>query len=172
MNRPTEEEIAGWYPRLFRTALRLTGSYNNAADLTQQTFAKALSAWDSFDGAALRTTWLHQILMNCARDWSRRRAVRAGGSVGQGDLNRVAEGGPDGHERLENEEQLAVLRLAVEGLPLPVRQAFVLAVMDGYTYREVGELLGASVGTIATRVHEARKQLRATMQKAFPEASR
>ncbi|KKK83944.1 hypothetical protein LCGC14_2788310, partial [marine sediment metagenome] len=76
MERPSEEQIAAWYPRLFRTALRLTGNREDSADLVQQAFCKALGSWEQFNGNCLPTTWLHGILVNCVRDRLRRHARR------------------------------------------------------------------------------------------------
>jgi len=64
--RPDNQQTARWYPKLFRTAFRMTGSAENAADLTQQAFTKALTHWEEFDGEDLRASWLHRILINCA----------------------------------------------------------------------------------------------------------
>ena len=76
MNGLRQQDITGWYPRLFRTALRLTGSEHDARDLTQQAFYKALSNWHRFEFHSSPLTWLHTILMNCIRDRLRRQAVR------------------------------------------------------------------------------------------------
>jgi len=169
VDRPSEREIAAWYPRLFRTALRLTGNAEDAADLTQQTFYRALQTWDRFDGKALPTTWLHQILVNGVRDWARRRAVRAARQIDEWDLLPVAAEACGGRERLEKREELAVLRQAIESLPAAARTALVATVLDGYTYQEAAEMLQVPLGTIASRVYQARAQLRATLGEALGE---
>lgn len=164
---PTEEQIASWYPRLYRTALRLTGSAEQAADLTQEAFCRALDGWDGFNGEALPTTWLHCILLNCVRDCDRRRKVRSGEPLNEWSLAVVTDRPA---EQLEKREQLDRLRQVIEELPAALRPAFVATVLDGCTYQEAGELLSVPAGTIASRVHEARKKLSAAMQEAFPEA--
>ena len=169
VSRPDDQEIGKWYPRLFRTALRLTGRYDDAADLTQQAFSKALAAWESFDGGNLRTTWLHQILINCVRDWARRSAVRAAGPLHECELHLADGVGADGAARMEAEEELAALRAAVGDLPPPTRCAFVMTVLDGYSYRQAAEILAVPEGTIASRVHQARERLRATVRGRFEE---
>jgi RNA polymerase sigma factor (sigma-70 family) len=163
VNRPSEQQVTVWYPRLFRTALRLTGSAEDAADLTQQAFCKALGTWDRFDGAALATTWLHRILLNCIRDWARRRAVRNALQIEEWDLLPAIDHAPEGRERIEKQEEGAAIRTAVEGLPAEVRSALVVTVIDGYSYSEAAELLQVPVGTIASRVYRARTLLRAAM---------
>jgi RNA polymerase sigma-70 factor (ECF subfamily) len=164
-----EEDVFRWYPRLYRTALRLTGDPHDAADLTQQAFSQALGAWERFERGSLRTTWLHQILVNCVRDWARRSAVRAGVPFDPWGLHVAARADGDGLEALEAQEQLAALRQAVESLPDPCRQAFVVTVLDGYTYGQAAEMLGVPKGTVASRVNQARMRLHAVMRQAFGE---
>ena len=170
VDRPTEEQIGRWYPRLFRTALRLTGNPEDAADVTQQAFCQALRRWDRFDGGALRTTWLHQIVLNCVRDWARRRSIRQSEAIDAWTLATLKDPDLEASTRLEQREQMLCLRRAIEGLASETRSVFAATVLDGYTYEEAADLLSVPVGTIASRVHEARKYLRGVMQKAFPEA--
>ncbi len=160
-DRPTDEQIARWYPRLYRTALRLTGSFADAADVTQQAFYKALRAWHRFDGGVLRTTWLHSILVNCARDWARRRKVRAAEPLQEWHLTVVEV---PAEVRAARREELAAIRQAIEDLPEDLRRAFVPTVIDGYTYQEAADLLGVPPGTVASRVHAARRQVQAAMR--------
>lgn len=166
---PSNKQILRWYPRLFRTALRMTGNAADAADLTQEAFYRALKNWGSFDGGALPTTWLHQILINSVRDWARRRSRQVHEPFRA--LSAVAAKGSNGEpaEQLERRERLARLREAIEELPEVLRPAFAVTVLDGHTYEQAAELLSVPTGTIASRVHEARKLLRAAMRESFPE---
>ncbi|MCY2925432.1 MAG: sigma-70 family RNA polymerase sigma factor [Planctomycetota bacterium] len=66
-----EEKITAWYPVLFRTALRLTGSATDAADLTQQAFCRAIEHWDRFQHNSSPLTWMYRILINGMKDWAR-----------------------------------------------------------------------------------------------------
>ena len=84
----------------------LTGRLDDAADLTQQAFCQATEAWDRFDGASQPTTRLHQILVNCARDWARRLSVRRSG---QFDVWELVAAETSGREQpdIEGREELA-----------------------------------------------------------------
>ena len=170
MNRPSDEEISMWYPRLFRTALRMTGNAETAGDLTQQAFCKALGKWELFEGNVLPTTWIHQILVNCVRDWARRKSVHTNCILSEWDLTTVADPqeGPPG--RLERQEQLGHMRSAIRGLPSTLGPAFVATVLDGYSYQQASELRAVPLGTIASRVYQARRQLNTAMRRKFPEA--
>ena len=170
MGGPDDEEVTRWYPRLFRTALRLTGNYADAADLTQEAFAKALAAWESFQRGGLRTTWLHQILINCVRDWARRRAIRAAGPLDESELRLAGRPDEGGASRLEAYEQLGAVRAAIEGLPARVRHAFVMTALDGYSYRQAADILGVPEGTVASRVHQARQRLQNMVLESLDEA--
>ena len=169
MKRPNDEQINMWYPRLFRTALRLTGNAETAADLTQQAFCKALSKWEQFEGNTLPTTWLHQILLNCLRDWARRKRTQETHSLNEWHLEVLPDLRDGMSDQPQRREQLAHLREAIEDLPQRLRPAFVATVLDGYSYQEAAELLSVPVGTIASRVYQARQQINAVMRQRFPE---
>ena len=169
MATPSDEQIISWYPRLFRTALRMTGSIEDASDVTQQTFYKALARWSQFDGRASPATWLHSILINCVRDWVRRKTVRRPEDTREWALRRAPEPRRHGHQKLAWEEQLVGLREEIGNLPETLQAAFVVVVLDGYTYRQAADLLSVPVGTIGSRVCDARRRLRQIMQRRFPE---
>lgn len=156
MSRPTDAEIAELYPRLFRTALRLTGDPDRAGDATQQAFYRALRAWDEFDGRAARPTWMHSILVNCIRDDHRYRVSRPQESFDEWTIIPTADrdNSEEGHDRLVR------VRQAVQKLPDLLRPAFVATVIDGLTYEQASALLSVPAGTIASRVYKARRLIR------------
>jgi RNA polymerase sigma-70 factor (ECF subfamily) len=152
---------------VFRTALRLTGDADDAADLAQETFCKALQHWHGFAGRSQPMTWLHQILLNCVRDLMRRRKIRAAQSLDAWALQVIHDAADRPEHRLERSEQHEQLRLAITGLPDHLRQTFIATVIDGYSYDETAELLRVPVGTVASRVYRARQQVTAAMQQTY-----
>ena len=72
--RIPEGEIIRLYPRLFRTALRLTQDADAASDATQQALVQALRRWGQFTGRSQVGTWLHRIVVNCVLDLRRARS--------------------------------------------------------------------------------------------------
>ena len=166
---PTEKQIAEWYPRLLRTALRMTGRAEDAADLTQEAFCRAIGSWGSFNGRHLATTWLHRILVNCAIDWHRRQAAATTQELDEWALPASGGVGSQPSDQLDQRERTLRLRRAIDDLPETLRPAFVATVLDGYSYREAAGLLSVPPGTIAWRVHEAHRRLREEMRRAFPE---
>jgi len=168
VERLTEGQVRQWYPSLFHTAMRLTGSAEDAGDLTQQAFLKAMRSWEQFSGGAHRLGWIRSILINCVRDWGRKSALRSTTSLDGWAVPATGSDGSGGARNLAQAEQLAALRAAIDALSDPVRSAFVATILDGYTYQQAAEMLDVSVGAIASRVHQARRQLRDVMQQAFP----
>ncbi len=166
--RPTDNQISEWYPQLFRSAFRMTGNAEDAADLTQEAFIKALKNWGQFKNESLPTTWLYRILVNCVRDWIRRRAVREKESL-MDEWGLVACNKPGVEENMDRKAQLEQIRHSIENLPEKIRSAFVATVIDGYTYEEAGELLSVPVGTIASRVSESRRLLRNSLMPSSSE---
>jgi RNA polymerase sigma-70 factor (ECF subfamily) len=164
-----ENELDGCYRRLFRTALRLTGNDQDAADLTQQAICDGMEKWPLFRGQSDPLTWLHRILINGFRDWTRRKAIRSAEPLDEWALRAVGNGAASAADRLGDQEQLARLREAIAGLSGPLRAAFIVTVMDGYSHREAAGILEVPVGTVASRVSAARQQVAAEMRKAFPE---
>jgi len=170
VERPNEEQVAAWYPRLFRTALRLSGDPADASDLTQETFQKALQRWDRFDGRSRPTTWLHTILVNCVRDWRRRKSVRSAEPLQEWALPKGATRSVLGSDQLvDDREQAQLLYEAIGELDVKLRSPFIATVIDGYTYGEVADMLDLPVGTVGHRVYQARQQVRRQMRKLFPE---
>jgi RNA polymerase sigma-70 factor (ECF subfamily) len=150
--------------------MRMTGSADDAADITQQAFCKAIENWDTYAHKGLPTTWLYRILVNCVRDWIRRKSTRRAEQFDEWSLMIAADGGQPAADRLQKEEQMAALRNAVESLSKTVRYAFIATVIDGFSYQQAAEILGVPVGTVASRVNSARKELSKVMRNAFPEA--
>ena len=169
MEKPTDEQVVVWHQRLFRSALRMVASTEDAADLTQEALCRAFRNWHQFDGRSLPTTYLHTILVNCVRDWARRNVVRGRQSPDTWALTFASDGRLGAREQLERKEELAQLRREIDDLSDVVRHTFVAVVIDGYTYQQAAELLAVPVGTIGSRVREARRRLYEAMRQSFPE---
>jgi RNA polymerase sigma-70 factor (ECF subfamily) len=151
--RVFEELYAAHGTRLKSIACNLLGSRADAEDAVQEAFLKAFRSWDRFKGDAAPFTWLYRILVNACLDQGRRRQRRR------------EEPEPD----MEHETRSAAatdhpLRLALEGAlrqlsPRP-RAVFVLAEVEGFTHREIGDLLGIAEGTSKHDLFQARNELR------------
>ena len=150
--------------RVYRLAVHLLKSGAEAEDVTQDTFVRAYGALDRFDGRSEPFTWIYRICVNLSLNALRSRKTRRASSPEDPRIeallidNRPAAGSP---ARSSADKQLG--RALVEGideLSDTLRTTLVLVCIDGLSHAEAGEVLGCPEGTIAWRVHEARKKLR------------
>jgi RNA polymerase sigma-70 factor (ECF subfamily) len=150
--------------RVYRLAVHLLKSGAEAEDVTQDTFVRAYGALDRFDGRSEPFTWIYRICVNLSLNALRSRKTRRASSPDDPRIeallvdNRPAGGSP---QRSTSDKQIG--RALVEGideLSDTLRTTLVLVCIDGLSHAEAGEVLGCPEGTIAWRVHEARKKLR------------
>lgn len=150
--------------RVYRLAVHLLKSAAEAEDVTQDTFVRAYGALDRFDGRSEPFTWIYRICVNLSLNALRSRKTRRASSPDDPRIegllvdNRPAGGSP---QRSTADKQLG--RALVEGiddLSDTLRTTLVLVCIDGLSHAEAGEVLGCPEGTVAWRVHEARKKLR------------
>ena len=150
--------------RVYRLAVHLLKSGAEAEDVTQDTFVRAYGALDRFDGRSEPFTWIYRICVNLSLNALRSRKTRRASSPDDPRIegllvdNRPAGGSP---ARSSADKQLG--RALVEGideLSDTLRTTLVLVCIDGLSHAEAGEVLGCPEGTVAWRVHEARKKLR------------
>lgn len=148
--------------RVYMTAHRMTGSHDDAADVVQEAFMRAYRALPGFDGRSDLFTWLYRIVVNTAlnhlRRVRRRRTVTLEEAVLPERLRR--EAGDDPRRAMELKQMVVDIAEALDGLSETLRATVVLVVLEGMSYRDVAEVLECSEGTVAWRMHEARKRLR------------
>ncbi|MBK7402264.1 MAG: sigma-70 family RNA polymerase sigma factor [Myxococcales bacterium] len=155
------ELVRRYGPRVRRLARKLVRGHADADDVAQETFVRAHQALPRFDGRSEFFTWIYRIAVNLslnrARSLNVRRPVALDDPSIEGVLTtRQAEAG----EQLEQRRLAAALLEELEGLPAGLRATMVMVCMDGVPQEEAATILGCSVGTVAWRVHEARKRLR------------
>ena len=144
------------YDRLFAFTFRLTGHRAEAEDLTQDICAALPAKLASFKGEARFTTWLYRVAVHATHDRRRRAATRAKAADGWGDweVNRRAA-------IREDAEAQDWLSQAMTALPDELRDTVALVLGEELTQAQAGEVLGLSEGTIAWRMSEVKKRLRA-----------
>lgn len=144
------------YDRIFRFCFRLTGSREEAEDLTQDICLALPAKLKSFHGRARFTTWLYRVAMNAAHDRRRRAGSRTKAAQGWGDweVNRRVVAA-------ERAADLDWLRRSMTALPDDLRDTVALTVDGEMTHAEAAEVLGVSEGTVSWRLSEVRKRLRA-----------
>ncbi len=157
------ELVTRYQTRLYNAALRLVQSPDDAADVVQDAFLSAYQAIHTFKGDAEFFTWLYRIAFNTAISLKRknRPAVSLGDHAGEtgidpDDPSEYVKPGA-ALERSEDERQLneAIARLSPEH-----REVLLLKDIEGLKYEDIAELLGVPIGTIRSRLHRARLELR------------
>ncbi len=158
-------------------AYRLTGNASEAEDLVQESFVRAYRFFHRYDDSLPFTSWLYRIMTNAHIDSVRRRgrlkttSLEASGSDGSTtwDLPDL-EASPDRamlQNSLEEPVQKALLSMTAE-----FRTAVLLADVEGLAYEEVAEIMKTSVGTVRSRIHRGRKQIRSYLLKHAPKTYR
>jgi RNA polymerase sigma-70 factor, ECF subfamily len=163
-------------PRIFALALHLTGSASDADDIAQDAFVQAYRHMQHFEGRSEFFTWLYRITVNRALNVERQRGRR--GSLPLDDVRVEAalkyDAPSDPRLALELRETYAALLSALDSLSPALKSAVVLTALQGLSYEEAAVVLGTSAGAMAVRIHEARKQLKASLasRRAEERASR
>ncbi len=165
---------------LYRTALRLTRNPQDAEDLVQDTYLRALRALDQFQEGTNLRAWLFKILTNGFINQYRRR-VRSPRSesidgvedfylyqhlIDSGLQPAASEPEREVLERLVDED---IIR-ALEELPVPFRQVVLLADVEGFSYKEIADILGIKIGTVMSRLHRGRRRLQQALLPTFQRA--
>jgi len=148
--------LARHYERLYRLCWRLTGDRVEAEDLAQDICTALPAKLRGWRAEARFTTWLYRVAVNAAHDRRRRAgaASRAATSWGDWEVNRQAG-------MAEEAEAQGWLRAAMAQLPEELRDTLALTVEEEMTQAEAAAVLGLSEGTIAWRMSEVKKRLRA-----------
>jgi RNA polymerase sigma-70 factor (ECF subfamily) len=152
--------------RIFRLAFHLVRSGAEAEDVTQETFVRAYQAIGRFDGRSEPFTWLYRITVNLSLNAIRAR--KAGRDSTPTDDPRIeallterrpSQGGDPATASMQR-ELAAALCDGIDALSDTLRTTLILVCIDGVAHDEASKILGCPEGTVAWRVHEARRKLR------------
>ena len=154
---------------LFGASFRLTRNRTRAEDLLQETFLRAWRSFHTFRPGTNVRAWLYRILMNAYID-GYRKSEREPEVVDQEDVDefylysKVHES--EDYRRAGNPEEVLLNNLmdadvkgALQSLPETFRNVVILADIEGFSYKEIAEILGIPIGTVMSRLHRGRRQL-------------
>ena len=167
-----------WHRQAYNIAYRLTGNSADAEDLTQETFLRAFRFFDRYNRDMPFENWLYRIMSRVFIDELRKKPKFKTQSLDQ-PLNNADSG--DSEVLLEipdfesNPEQMLLndaleehLQGALNTLPEEFRVAVILADIEGLSYEEIAETMNCSLGTVRSRLHRGRKQLRTKLHVPAP----
>ena len=151
--------------RIYRLALHLLRDAAEAEDATQETFVRAYGALDRFDGRSEAFTWIYRIAVNLSLNVIRarkpnRKSVSTDDPRLEGVLVETRAGSANPLGDSENRELGRVLCEGMDALSDTLRTTLILVGVDGLSHAQAGVVLGCPEGTVAWRVHEARKKLK------------
>ena len=161
------ELVHKYQRRIYRIAMQITRNHEDASDVTQETFLKVYESIYSLRRKAAFETWVYRIAVNKATNLVKRRNRRCESSLSAVCENDVHFGSGRNsnlinvpHLYVEKQELQKTVTQAVNSLSLKHRTVVVLYEFEGLTHVEIASILGCSEGTVRSRLHYARKQLR------------
>ncbi len=164
--RAFEELVRAHQHRLYGVALRMLGNAAEAEEATQEAFLRAHGALREFRGDSRLATWLYAIVSRLCLTRlgsSERRALRQG----EEGLLRLHHPGRGPEGAAEQSELDAALHRAIAELPEDRRMVVVLRDLEGLSYEEVAQALGLELGTVRSRLHRARMDLKDKLERFF-----
>lgn len=163
-----ERDAMEYLDQLYGAALRMTRNAADAEDVVQETYAKAFSSFAQFTPGTNLKAWLYRILtntyINSYRKAQRQPQISGDAEVEDWQLARAASHTSSGlasaeREALDSMPDSVVVE-ALESLSPDFRQAVLLADVEGFSYKEIAEIMGTPIGTVMSRLNRGRAQLR------------
>ena len=156
-------------PQLFATAVRMTRNRADAEDLVQETYLKAWRAYDSYEEGTNLRAWLFRIMTNTYINKYNAKMRRPTETelddveelylyrrLGTIDQSRMSASAEDQMMELFTDDEV---KNAIEELPETFRMPLLLSDVDGFSYKEIAEMLDIPIGTVMSRLHRGRKAM-------------
>jgi RNA polymerase sigma factor (sigma-70 family) len=164
---PTWEQVVRDHSaRVYRLAYRLSGNPQDAEDLTQETFVRVFRSLADFSPGTFEG-WLHRITTNLFLDMVRRRQRIRFDALPE-DTERLPGAAPSPEQVYADTHLDPQVQAALDALSPEFRVAVVLCDIEGLTYEEIAATLGIKLGTVRSRIHRGRVQLRQALAHLAP----
>ena len=161
-----EEIVRAHSARVYRLAYRLTGNQHDAEDLTQEVFVRVFRSLSSYTPGTFEG-WLHRITTNLFLDMVRRRQRIRFDALPE-DTERLPGSAPSPEQVYADTHLDPQIQAALDALSPEFRVAVVLCDIEGLTYEEIAATLGVKLGTVRSRIHRGRVQLRDALAHLAP----
>lgn len=162
-----EDVVRDHSARVYRLAYRLTGNSHDAEDLTQEVFVRVFRSLPNYTPGTFEG-WLHRITTNLFLDLTRRRQRIRFEGLGDDAASRLSGAEPTPSQAFDDRHLDFDIAEALAGLSPEYRAAVVLCDIEGLAYEEIADVLGVKLGTVRSRIHRGRAQLRAALEHRRP----
>ena len=172
--------VKAYERRVFALVLRMIGNRAEAEDLAQEVFVQVFKAIGTFRGESKLSTWIYRIAINLCKNRTKYLRVRHAGEqdelevlqervpMGQGTHSNVAHiDRPD--EMMAGKQVEHIVQQAILQLEPTFRECLVLRDVEELSYEEIGAITGLPEGTVKSRIHRARAQLKELVERALGE---
>jgi RNA polymerase sigma factor (sigma-70 family) len=165
---PSWDEVVRQHSgRVYRLAYRLTGNQHDAEDLTQEVFVRVFRSLSNYTPGTFEG-WLHRITTNLFLDMARRRQRIRFEGLSDDAAERLPGREPSPAQAYDDRNLDADIQGALDALAPEYRAAVVLCDIEGLSYEEIAATLGVKLGTVRSRIHRGRAQLRAALEHRAP----
>jgi RNA polymerase sigma-70 factor (ECF subfamily) len=168
-----ETLVTRYRGRIYAMTMNMTGNDADAWDLSQEVFIKAWRKLPEFEGRSQFFTWLYRITNNTAIDWIRKKKIQ--GAEFNDELGNVPAAGaptaprstPAPDRAMVNQEIGGRIREALAQLSPDHRSVILLKEIDGLSYQEIADTVGCAIGTVMSRLFNARKRLQELLRDVY-----
>ena len=157
---------------IFNLAYRMTGNYQNAEDLAQETFVRAYKALRRFNRKKRFFPWLYTITLNLIRNHLVKKRVAPYGTYIEPDCVIPQDDKQDPEQNAVRQQEIEKLNFCLQKIPLDLKEAVILRFYQGLSFKDIAEISGISLSAVKMRVYRALDKLRESMKEQTGEQDR